>query len=134
MAATMRVEAPPPLSEDRSGVDLARRRLFKGKRLNLGIPPFTYFKARRTRDISKSPPLVEQSIRSDDAAEIDLSDACVDLDISQDVYRWAVVYENQRGCALASSVSIRQSMFTLLIFQSHHFFYTILLSPRITPE
>jgi hypothetical protein len=99
----IRVEAPPLLSEDRSGVDLARRRLSKGKRFDLGIPPFTYLKARRTRDISKSLPLVEQSIRSDEAIEIDLSDACVDLDINQDVYRWAVVYENQRGCALASS-------------------------------
>jgi hypothetical protein len=99
---TMQVEPPPPLSEDRSGVDLARRRLFKGKRLDFGIPPFTYFKARRTGDNSKSPPLVEQSTLSDEAAEIDLNDTCVDLDTSQDVYRWAVVYENQRGCADAS--------------------------------
>ena len=121
----MRVEAPPPLSEDRSGIDLARRRLFKGKRLSLGIPPFTYFKARRTRDDSKSPPPVEQSIPSDEAAEIDLSDACIDLDISQDVYRWAVVYENQRGCALASFVSDKscslRSFFRVTIFSTPYY-------------
>lgn len=128
--ATMQVEPPPPLSEDRSGVDLARKRFFKGKRLKFDIPPFIYFKARRTGDNSKSSPLVEQTILSDEAGEIDLSDTCVDLDISQDIYRWAVVYENQRGCALTSD----KSVFTSLISQSHHFFYAILLSPRITSE
>ena len=104
-ATTMQVEPPPPLSEDRSVVDLTRRRLTKRKRFNVGIPPFAYLKAWRTRRNSNSHPVVEHST-SASGTEIDLSDTCeLDLDTSQDIYRWAVVYENQRGFALAPFVS-----------------------------
>jgi len=97
---------PPPLSDDRSASDLARRRLVKSKRLNFGgIPPFTYLKAQRTRGNLNSRPSapVEQSIPSDDTAEIDLNDTGVDLNISQDIYKWAVIYENQRGITIFST-------------------------------
>ncbi len=100
----MQVE-PPPLSDDRSTSDLARRHLVKSKRLNFGgIPPLTYLKAQRTRGNLNSQP----SIPSDDTAEIDLNDTGVDLNSSQDIYKWAVIYENQRGSAFASSVSNKE--------------------------
>jgi len=102
----MQVEPPPPLSEDTSVADLARRRLTKRKRPNFDIPPFTYLKAWRTRRNSKSRPasVVEHSNLSIGGTEIDLSDTCeLDLDTSRDIYRWAVVYENQRGVTLFST-------------------------------
>ena len=106
--ATMQVEPPPPLSEDRSVVDLARRRLTKRKRLNVSIPPFAYLKAWRTTRNSNSYPVVEHST-SASGTEIDLSDTCeLDLNTSQDTYRWAVVYENQRGFALAPFVPSKE--------------------------
>lgn len=108
----MQVEPPPPpLSDDRSASDLARRHLVKSKRLNFGgIPPFTYLKTQRTRGNLNSRPStpVEQPTPSDDTAEIDLNDTGVDLNNSQDIYKWAVIYENQRGSAFASSVSSKE--------------------------
>jgi hypothetical protein len=99
----MQVEPPPAISEDTSTAELARRRLLKDKRLYPGLPRVPYLNAWRTK--AKSRPLVEQTILSNDTTEIDLSDPFQDLDTSQDVYRWAVVYENQRGFALVSFVS-----------------------------
>lgn len=128
----MQVEPPPAVSEDSSIADLARRRLLKGKRSYLGLPRIPYLTAPGTR--SKSQPLEEQTVLSNDtAAEIDLRDPFSDLDTSEAIYRWAVVYENQRGFALAFIVSVQSSVLTLLISQSHASFYLILLSPRITP-
>ena len=95
----MQVEPPPTTSEDSSATELARRRLLKGKRFYLGLPRVPYLSAWRTG--SKSQPLEEQTILSNDTAEIDIRDPFPDLDTSQDIYRWAVVYENQRGFALA---------------------------------
>lgn len=100
----MQVEPPPAVSEDSSGAELARRRLLKGKRFYIGLPRVPYLSARRTR--SKSPSLEEQTILSNDTAEIDIRDPFPDLDTSQDIYRWAVVYENQRGLALAFFVFV----------------------------
>jgi len=99
----MQVEPPPAISEDTSTPELARRRLLKSKGFYLGLPRVPYLNAWRTR--AKSRPLVEQTILSNDGEEIDLSDPFQDLDTGQDVYRWAVVYENERGFALASFVS-----------------------------
>ena len=98
----MQVDPPPAISEDTSTADLARKRLLRGKRLYLGFPRVPFLNARR----KLSQPLEEQTIRvvSNDTAEIDLSDPFPDLDTGQDMYRWAVVYENQRGFALASFV------------------------------
>jgi hypothetical protein len=127
----MQVEPPPAVSEDDSAAELARRRLLKGKRFHLGLPRVPYLSARRTR--SKSQTLEEQTILSNDTAEIDLRDPLPDLDTSQDIYRWAVVYENQRGFALAFFVFVQSNVLTSLISQSHPSFYPILLSPRITP-
>lgn len=117
----MQVEPPPPLSEDRSVVDLARRRLTKGKRLNFDIPPFTYLKAwRATRRNLKPQPFVEHSDLSVCGTEIELGDTCeLDLNISQDTYRWAVVYENQRGFAFVPFVSGKE--------YSHHLFRSVTL-------
>jgi hypothetical protein len=99
----MQVEPPPAISEDTSTAELAHRRLLKDKRLYPGLPRVPYLNAWRTK--AKSQPLVEQTILSnDDTTEIDLSDPFQDSDTSQDIYRWAVVYENQRGSALASFV------------------------------
>lgn len=110
----MQVEPPPPLSEDRSVVDLARRRLTKRKRLNVDIPPFAYLKAWRTRRNSKSRPVIEHS-NSVGGTEIDLSDTCeLDLNTSQDTYKWAVVYENQRGFAPAPFVPSKEYLHHLL--------------------
>ena len=99
----MQVEPPPAVSENTSTTDLVRRRLLKGKRLYLGLPRVPFLNARRTR--GKSLPLAEQTFVSNDTAEIDLSDTFPDLDTSQDTYKWAVVYENQRGFAFAPFVS-----------------------------
>ena len=96
---------PPPLSSgDSSAVDSARKRLIKSKRLTLGLarlPNLRALWAGRTSRI-----LREQSIFPDDttSAEIDLNvdDSFDDLNVRQDIniYKWAVVYENQRGCEL----------------------------------
>jgi len=98
----MQVEPPPPISEDRSVAELARKRLAKGKQLNLR---FSYLNARRTRGESR--PLSEQPAFPDDTAEVinlnALHDPWVDLNIGQDIYKWAVVYENQRGVTLFST-------------------------------
>lgn len=105
----MQVEPPPTLSEDRSVIDLAHRRLAKEKRLNFDIPPFTYLKARRTSRNFDPPPAVEHPNLSVGGTEIELSDTCeLDLNTSQDTYKWAVVYENQRGFALAPFVSSKE--------------------------
>jgi hypothetical protein len=79
--------------------------------------------------------LEEQTILSNEneTAEIDLPDLFPDSDTSQDIYRWAVVYENQRGFALAFFVFVQSNVLTSLISQIHPSFYPILLSPRITP-
>jgi hypothetical protein len=106
----MQVEPPPAVSEDSSGVELARRRLLKGKRFSLGFPRVPYLTAWRTR--SKSPSLEEQTILSNDTAEIDIHDPFPDLDTSRDIYRWAVVYENERGFALASFAFVQPSVLT----------------------
>ena len=127
----MQVEPPPAISEDSSAAELARRRLLKGKRLHLGLPRVPYLNAWKTR--SKSQALEEQTILSNDTVEIDLRDPLPDSDTSQDIYRWAVVYENQRGFALAFFVFVQSGVSTPLISQSHPSFYPILLSPRITP-
>jgi len=129
--ATMQVEPPPAVSEDSSIAELARRRLLKGKRFYLGLPRIPYLSAWRTR--SKSQSLGEQTLLSDDTVEIDLRDPFSDSDTSQDIYRWAVVYENQRGFALAFFVFLQSSALTSFISQIHSSFYPILLSPRITP-
>ena len=127
----MQVEPPPAVSEDSSAAELVRRRLLKGKRFYLGLPGVPYVSAWRTR--SKSPSPEEQTILSNDTTEIDIRDPFPDLDTSQDIYRWAVVYENQRGFVLAFFVFAQSSVSTSLISQSHPSFYPILLSPRITP-
>jgi len=103
----MQVEPPPAVSEDSSIAELARRRLLKGKRFYLGLPRIPYLSAWRTR--SKSQSLGEQTLLSDDTVEIDLRDPFSDSDTSQDIYRWAVVYENQRGFALAFFVFLQSS-------------------------
>ena len=109
----MQVEPPPAVSEDSSIADLARRRLLKGKRSYLSLPRIPYLTAPRTR--SKSQPLEEQTVLSNNtAAEIDLRDPFSDLDTSQAIYKWAVVYENQRGFALAFFVSVQSSVLTSL--------------------
>jgi hypothetical protein len=129
----MQVEPPPAISEDSSAAELARRRLLKGKRFHLGLPRVPYLSAWRTRSKSQSPELEEQTILSNETAEIDLRDPFPDSDTSQAIYKWAVVYENQRGFALAFFVFVQSSVLTSLISQSHPSFYPILLSPRITP-
>lgn len=98
----MQVEPPPPTSEDGSAIESARRRFVKSKQLNLGLPRFPYLKAGRTSGHSGS--LLEHSTLPNDTIEIDLNDSGADLNTSQDIYRWGVVYENQRGFALASFV------------------------------
>jgi hypothetical protein len=129
----MQVEPPPPISEDRSVAELARKRLAKGKQLNLR---FSYLNAWQTR--RKSRPLSEQPVFPDDTAEVinlnALNGPWVDLNIGQDIYKWAVVYENQRGFARSSFASGRERK-TLIshIPQSYNFLNTVLLSPRITP-
>lgn len=100
--ATMHAELtePPPLrSEDASAVDSARKRLTKSKRLTLSLcPP----KLRDRWAGRRSRILREQPILADDVTitEIDLNDSIDNLDVRQDIYKWAVVYENQRGCVL----------------------------------
>ncbi len=96
----MQVEPPPAISEDPSTTELARRRLLKSKRFYLGFPRVPYLSSWRKN--GKGQPLAEESALSNITVEIDLSGPLPDLDASQDVYRWAVVYENQRGFALAS--------------------------------
>ena len=93
-------EPPLPRSEDASAVDPARKRLTKSKPLTLSLPRLPNLRAWWARRRSRIP--VEQPIRPDDAtlAEIDLNDSFDDLNIRQDIYKWAVVYENQRGCEL----------------------------------
>ena len=130
--AAMQVEPPPAISEDASATELARRRLLKGKRLYLGLPHVPYLNSGRTQGKSKSRPVVEQTRVSNDTAEIDLGDPFPDLDAGQDIYRWAVVYENQRGFAPASFVPDKRLKHHLFP-QSHIFFYPTLLSPRTTP-
>ena len=127
----MQVEPPPAISEDSSAAELARRRLLKGKRSYLGLPRVPYLSAWKTR--SKSQPPEEQTILSNEPAEIDLRDPLPDSDTSQAIYKWAVVYENQRGFGLAFFVFAQSSVLTSHISQSHPSFYPILLSPRITP-
>jgi hypothetical protein len=128
----MQIEPPPGISEDTSAADLARRRLLKHKRLYLGLPRVSFLNALRRREKSEPEAPAEQTILSNDAAEIDLSDPLPDLDSSQDTYKWAVVYENQRGFALVSFVSTMRIYITCFL-KSHHFFYRILLSPRTIP-
>ncbi len=119
--ATMQVEPPPAISEDDSTAELARRRLVKGKRFYLGLPRIPYLSVWRTR--KKSQPLEEQTILShDETAEIDLSDPFPDLDTSQDIYRWAVVYENHRGFALAFFVFVWSNVLTSFYFPESPFF------------
>lgn len=101
------IEPPPAVSEDSSAAELVRRRLLKGKRFYLSLPRIPYLSAWRTR--SKSPALEEQTTLSNDTAEIDIRDPFPDLDTSQDIYKWAVVYENQRGSVLAFFVFVRSS-------------------------
>jgi hypothetical protein len=101
----MQIEPPPAISEDTSTAELVRRRLLKNKRLYLGFPRVSFLNTSRTKGTSEPEALAEQTILSNDAAEIDLSDPLPDLDTNQDIYKWAVVYENQRGFALASFVS-----------------------------
>ena len=129
----MQVEPPPAISEDSSTAELARRRLLKAKRSYLALPRVPYLSAWRTRSKSPSLEVEEQTILSNNTAEIDLGDPFPDLDTRQDIYRWAVVYENQRGFALAFFLFVQSSVLTSLISQSHPSFYPILLSPRITP-
>ncbi|KAH9065751.1 hypothetical protein EDB87DRAFT_1592987 [Lactarius vividus] len=97
-------EPPPPRLEDASAVDSARKRLTKRAYLTLDLPRIPSLRAwwvgrRRSRA------LTEQHIRPDDAtlAEIDLNDSFDDLNIRQDIYKWAVVYENQRGITIFST-------------------------------
>ena len=127
----MQVEPPPAISEDPSAAELVRRRLLKGKRFYLGLPRVPYLSAWRTRSKSQSPE--EQTILSNDTVEIDLPDPFPDSDTSQAIYKWAVVYENQRGFALAFFVFVQSSVLTSLTSQSHPSFYPILLSHGITP-
>ena len=100
--ATMHTELtePPPLrSEDTSAVDSARKRLTKSKRLTLSLFPPNL----RNRWVGRrSGILREQPILADDAtiAEIDLNNSFDDSNVWQDAYKWAIVYENQRGCEL----------------------------------
>jgi hypothetical protein len=129
----MQVEPPPAISEDSSATELVRRRLLKGKRFYPGLPRVPYLSAWRTRSKSQSLEEQTQTILSNDTAEIDLREPFPDSDPSQDIYRWAVVYENQRGFALAFFVFAQSSVLTSLISQSHPSFYPILLSPRIAP-
>jgi hypothetical protein len=102
----MLAEPPPLRSEDTSAAESARRRIAKGKHLTVHIPRLSNLKARRGK--GKSRPLAEQLILSNDngATEIDLNNSCVDLNTGQDIYRWAVLYENQRGFASAPVMSI----------------------------
>jgi hypothetical protein len=113
--ATMQVEPPPAVSDDSSAADLARRRLLKSKRFYLCFPRVPYLSSRKTRSKSQSQALEEQTILSNEAAEIDLRDPFPDSDASQDVYRWAVVYENQRGFALAFFAVVQSNVLTSLI-------------------
>ena len=115
----MQVEPPPAISEDSSTAELARRRLLKAKRFYLGLPRVPYLTAGRTRSKSQDPqPREEQTlvtILSNDTAGIDLGDPFPDLDTSQAIYRWAVVYENQRGFELAFFVFVHSSVLTSVI-------------------
>ncbi len=99
----MQAEPPPLRSEDTSAVDLARKRLIKNKHPtpNLSLPRIpnlsSWWPGRRSRILSDQPTLPDDATLT----EIDLNDAVDDLNIHQDIYRWAVVYENQRGCELS---------------------------------
>jgi hypothetical protein len=115
---------PPPLrsTDDGSAAESARRRFTKGRHLTISIPPFSNLKLRRARDNPR--PLAEQHILSgenDDATEISLNEPCIDLNIGHDIYRWAVVYENQRGFAFTTITSDKGYLSTLESpFFQHH--------------
>jgi hypothetical protein len=101
--ATMLAELaePPPLrSEDASAVELAHKRLTKSKRFTLTRLPNlrALWTGRRSKALRDQPPLSDDS----SFAEIGLNvnDSFDDLNVHQDIYKWAVVYENQRGCEL----------------------------------
>ncbi|KAI0308199.1 hypothetical protein B0F90DRAFT_1680930 [Multifurca ochricompacta] len=97
----MQVEPPPPTLEGSSISESVRRRLINNRQLILAIPRLPDLKAWRAR--RKSRPSEEQLILSNDMAEIDINVPRADLDFGQDVYRWAVVYENQRGITAFST-------------------------------
>jgi len=96
----VQVDPPPPVTEDTSAAALARKRLAKGKRLSLGVPRFPSLRAWRTK--SKSSPRQEPTTVSHDTAEIDLSNPRENSN-DQDTYKWAVIYENQRGLTIFST-------------------------------
>jgi Integral peroxisomal membrane peroxin len=116
---------PPPLrsTDDGSAAESARRRFTKGRHLTISIPRLSNLKVRRAPVNPRA--LSEQHILSgdnDDATEISLNDPCIDLNIRQDIYRWAVVYENQRGFA---SITITSNKRYLL----YHLRITIFSTP-----
>lgn len=132
--ATMHTELaePPPLrSEDASAIDLARKRLTKNKRFPLTRLPNlrSLWAGRRSRALRDQPTLSDDS----SFAEIDLNvnDSFDDLNVHEDIYKWAVVYENQRGCAHCPH-HIYNILRTLMVLQNHYFFNAILLPSGIT--
>lgn len=104
---------PPPntvLRDDYDAVEAARQRFRKRGFFSSGVslPHFHKRKSRaRKRDASPTPSSIariECSASASDIPElVDISDASnlaaeLDEDYDKDVYRWAFLYENQRGC------------------------------------
>ncbi|OJT15833.1 Meiotically up-regulated gene 65 protein [Trametes pubescens] len=109
---------PPPntvLRDDYNAVDAARQRFQKRSFFSSGVslPDFHRRKSRaRKRDASPTPSSIariECAASASDVPElVDISDASnlaaeIDEDYDKDVYRWAVLYENQRGAMVFST-------------------------------
>jgi len=127
--ATMPVDPPPLVTEDSAAAALARKRLAKGKHLSLNLPRFPSLKVWRTKSPREEPAALRVS---DDTAEIDLGNLIEDSN-NQNSYKWAVIYENQRGFVLASFLSGTSILISSPVSQNHHFFYTVLLSLYVIP-
>jgi len=97
----MQVDPPPQVTEDTSAAALAHKRLSKGKHLSLSFPRF--LKAWRTK--RKPSPREEPATLglSNDTAEIDLGNLHGDSNNRDTYYKWAVIYENQRGITIFST-------------------------------
>lgn len=94
------------LADDYSAANSARQRLAPKSGFRLLTSSLTNLRRKGTNssagktDSSGEDASTSDQIRQSDTTEIDLdSSAISDFRVDKDVYRWATIYENQRGCA-----------------------------------
>ncbi|KAI0275062.1 hypothetical protein BC834DRAFT_965503 [Gloeopeniophorella convolvens] len=96
----MQQQSPPPPLESSPTPEAVQKRL--AKHTTLGIPHLPNVNIWHPRKKSKPPP-EHPDLSNDDATTIDLIDPSdEDLLVGGDMYRWAIVYENQRGITVFS--------------------------------